>query len=63
MLPVQRISKARKRQRRSHHALTPPPIYFCKETGTWKLPHAADKQTGYVNSKLGYLLKKEEEGE
>ncbi len=52
MLPVKKTSKARKRKRRSHHALKAPNFYFCKESGTVKLPHTACAKTGYVNKSL-----------
>jgi large subunit ribosomal protein L32 len=52
MLPAKKTSKARTRNRRSHHALKAPNFYFCKESGTVKLPHTACGKTGYVNPKL-----------
>lgn len=52
MLPVQRISKSRKRKRRSHHALKPIQYVRCAQCGNAKLPHAACGNCGFVNPKL-----------
>ncbi len=52
MLPVQRISKSRKRKRRSHHALKPIQYVKCPQCGNAKLPHAACANCGFVNPKL-----------
>ena len=52
MQPVQRISKARKRKRRSHQALTPIQYVRCAQCGNAKLPHVSCGQCGFVNPKL-----------
>jgi large subunit ribosomal protein L32 len=52
MLPVKKTSKARKRKRRSHHALTPPNLTACPRCGKSKLPHAACQNCGYVSRKV-----------
>ncbi|MBC7782828.1 MAG: 50S ribosomal protein L32 [Burkholderiales bacterium] len=52
MLPVQRISKSRKRKRRSHQALTPIQYVRCAQCGNAKLPHAACSNCGFVNPRL-----------
>ena len=52
MLPVQKISKSRKRKRRSHHALKVRHYVHCPVCANAKLPHAACGQCGYVNPKL-----------
>ncbi|MEM6562427.1 MAG: 50S ribosomal protein L32 [Planctomycetota bacterium] len=52
MLPVQRISKSRKRKRRSHHALRAPVYITCHACGAAKLPHAACTECGFVNHRL-----------
>ncbi|MEM8875698.1 MAG: 50S ribosomal protein L32 [Planctomycetota bacterium] len=52
MLPVQRISKSRKRKRRSHHALRAPAYVNCPACGTAKLPHAACTNCGFVNHRI-----------
>ena len=52
MLPVQKISKSRKRRRRSHQALKPIHFVRCPQCANAKLPHAACGNCGYVNPKL-----------
>ena len=52
MQPVQRVSKSRKRKRRSHHALKPIQYVRCAQCGNAKLPHAACGNCGFVNPKL-----------
>ncbi len=61
MQPVQKISKSRKRNRRAHHALTPPHYVRCPQCGTPKLPHAACDNCGYVNPKLSLQIEQESE--
>ena len=56
MLPVQKISKSRKRKRRSHHALKPTHFVRCPSCGNAKLPHAACSDCGYVNPKLALAI-------
>ena len=51
MLPVQKTSKARKRKRRSHHALKPIHYVRCPQCGTGKLPHAACTVCGTYNGR------------
>ena len=60
MQPVQRISKSRKRKRRSHHALTPIHYVRCPQCGNGKLPHAACGNCGYVNPKLALAVEQEQ---
>jgi large subunit ribosomal protein L32 len=57
MLPVQKTSKARKRKRRSHHALKPIHYVSCAQCGNHKLPHAACDNCGYVNPSLALATK------
>lgn len=52
MLPVQKVSKSRKRRRRSHHALKPIHYVRCPQCANAKLPHVACGNCGYVNSNL-----------
>jgi large subunit ribosomal protein L32 len=60
MQPVQKISKSRKRKRRSHHALSPIHYVRCPQCGNAKLPHCACENCGYVNSRLALAVEKEE---
>lgn len=50
--PQRRISKTRKRQRRSHQALTAPSMMVCPNCGEMKLTHAVCKNCGYYDGKL-----------
>lgn len=52
MLPVQKISKSRKRRRRSHMALKPIHYVRCPQCSNVKLPHAACGSCGFVNPNL-----------
>ena len=61
MLPVQRISKSRKRKRRSHQALKPIHYVRCPQCGNAKLPHCACDNCGYVNPKLALQVEPEAE--
>jgi large subunit ribosomal protein L32 len=61
MLPVQRISKSRKRKRRSHQALTPRQYVRCPQCSNAKLPHCACGNCGFVNPDLAIDVKSTEE--
>lgn len=61
MLPVQKISKSRKRRRRSHHALKPVHTVRCPSCGNAKLPHCACGDCGYVHPKLAIDVGGEQE--
>ena len=61
MLPVQKISKARKRKRRAHHALTPIHYVRCPQCGSAKLPHCACGNCGFVNPTLALAVPAEAE--
>jgi large subunit ribosomal protein L32 len=61
MQPVQKISKTRKRKRRSHHALVATHYVRCNQCGSAKLPHAACDNCGFVNPKLAVTMAKDEE--
>ena len=61
MQPVQKISKRRKRNRRSHHALKPIHYVRCPQCGTAKLPHCACDNCGFVNPKLALQIEQETE--
>lgn len=56
MQPVQKTSKARKRKRRSHHALSAMNLVKCPQCGAHKLPHCACGGCGYVNPKLSLAV-------
>jgi large subunit ribosomal protein L32 len=61
MQPVQKISKTRKRKRRSHHALTPIQYTRCPQCGNAKLPHCSCENCGYVNPHLAVHIEQETE--
>ena len=49
MQPVQKISKARKGKRRSHHAISATQYVRCHQCGSAKKPHCACGNCGYHN--------------
>ena len=51
IVPQRRISKTRKRQRRSHQALDLPGMMVCPECGEVKLNHAVCRACGYYDGK------------
>lgn len=61
MLPPQKISKSRKRNRRSHHALQPVHLVRCPKCSHPKLPHAACDNCGYVNPRLALQIRQKAE--
>ena len=60
MQPVQKISKMRKRKRRSHHALSPIQYGKCPQCGSPRLAHTACENCGFVNSKLALKVEQEQ---
>jgi large subunit ribosomal protein L32 len=60
MQPVMKISKSRKRKRRSHHALRPIHYVRCPQCSNAKLPHCACDNCGYVNPKLALQMENEQ---
>jgi large subunit ribosomal protein L32 len=60
MVPVTRKSKARKRSRRSHLALSPIQLIACPQCSQAKLPHAACGNCGYVNSHTSIKIETKE---
>ncbi len=61
MLPVKKLSRAKTRSRRSHHALRPVNYSLCSKCSSAKLPHAACGQCGYHNSSITLKLAEEAE--
>jgi large subunit ribosomal protein L32 len=59
MLPTQKLSRARTRSRRSHHALSPVNYVDCPQCNSPKLPHAACENCGFVRPGLSLEIKKE----
>ncbi|MCK6455561.1 MAG: 50S ribosomal protein L32 [Phycisphaerae bacterium] len=60
MVPARRVSKSRKRLRRSHHALKPRNLVACPRCSSAKLPHRACEKCGYVNQKVAVKIATEE---
>ena len=50
-VPKKKVSKERKRKRRSHHALTAPNVVTCPECNEPRLPHRACPACGYYNGR------------
>jgi len=46
-VPKRKTSKARKRKRRSHQALSSPPSSICDRCGAEKVPHAVCDSCGH----------------
>lgn len=59
MLPTQKLSRARTRSRRSHHAKTLPNIVDCPHCNSPKLPHTACTNCGFVRPGLSLKVEKE----
>lgn len=59
--PQRRISKTRKRQRRSHMRLDNPSMMVCPNCGNIKLAHVACDSCGYYNGELVKPIKVKEE--
>lgn len=59
--PQRRISKTRKRQRRSHFALENPSMMVCPNCGEVKLSHVVCKACGYYDGKKVLEIKAKEE--
>ncbi len=54
--PKSRISKQRKRKRRTHKKITPPQVQVCKETGEPHLRHRAYEVDGALYYKGKVLI-------
>ena len=63
IVPQRRISKTRKRQRRSHFALDNPSMMVCPNCGEVKLAHVVCKACGYYDGKLVKEIKVKENAE
>jgi len=59
--PPRRISKTRKRQRRSHFKLDMPSMMVCPNCGEMKLAHVVCKKCGYYDGRLVKEIKVKEE--
>lgn len=59
MLPTQKLSRARTRCRRSHHAKTPVAYVDCTRCNSPKLPHTACENCGFVRPGLSLKIGKE----
>jgi large subunit ribosomal protein L32 len=56
MQPVQKVSKSRKGNRRSHHALKPRQYGRCHQCGSPKLAHRACGNCGYHNPTVAVAI-------
>lgn len=61
--PQRRISKTRKRQRRSHFKLDNPSMMVCPNCGEFKLAHTVCSSCGYYDGKLVKEIKVKEDDE
>ena len=61
--PQRRISKTRKRQRRSHFKLDNPSMMVCPNCGEFKLAHTVCSSCGYYDGKLVKEIKVKEDEE
>lgn len=61
MLPKRKVSRSRRNNRRSHHALTAVNLSRCPQCSHAKLPHAACDNCGYVNPRIKLDLEGSEE--
>ena len=59
MLPKQKLSRARTRKRRSHHAIAPANYADCPKCNSPKLPHAACSNCGFVRPGLSIKVEQE----
>ena len=59
MLPKQKLSRARTRKRRSHHAMASANYADCPKCNSPKLPHAACGNCGFVRPGLSIKVEQE----
>ena len=58
--PVRRISKTRKRKRRTHYKIEVPGMTLCPNCGEMKLAHTVCKACGYYDGKKVLEIKTKE---
>lgn len=58
--PVRRISKTRKRKRRTHYKIEVPGMMVCPNCGEMKLAHTVCKACGFYDGKQVLEVKAEE---
>lgn len=58
-VPKRRTSKARKRARRAHHALTPIQTVICRQCGHATLPHAVCSNCGWYRGRQVLVVEEE----
>lgn len=61
IVPQRRISKTRKRKRRSHFKLDLPGIMVCPNCGETKLAHTVCRECGYYDGKQVLTIKVKED--
>lgn len=59
-VPFRKVSKTRKRMRRSHNALTADTLVKCPNCGTMIKPHRACPECGYYKGKEVVKMTEEE---
>jgi large subunit ribosomal protein L32 len=59
LAPKRRTSKARKRKRRSHHALSPVQTVTCRQCGHPSLPHAVCGNCGWYRGRQVMVVEEE----
>ena len=62
-LPKRRISKQRKRKRRTHWKLTAPSLVRCSNCGIYIKPHRVCPDCGYYRGRPVVVITKEEKKE
>ena len=61
MLPCQRKTRSQSKMGRNHQALSKRPGVRCPNCGSWKLPHAACNDCGYVRPGLKLKLEADQD--
>ena len=61
--PFRRISKTKKRMRRSHQALSAPTMVVCPNCGELTLAHRVCRSCGYYKGQEVVAVKEEKESE